>query len=271
MYMGDWDASAGTFPPNPNTGQLYRISVAGTISGYALQANDAIYYDGSTWQAFYASGDAAKLEGHPASYFWNTANTRVDQGIISKSSGAGAGTAATKDVQTGPLDNTNGRVLATGAFGLGQGIILTSSDNLNAVTAPGFYRWSNSVPVNSPSGLGFCSMLVLSWGDGANQLVETSDNTVIYRSKKNSQSPWSSWREVLLAGDNIPVSDVTGAAVVGQEIEWDWGTPIYTISVPPGDTYPMMPGDFFVVGVKSGSNGDYINELLGRKARITGG
>jgi hypothetical protein len=48
-YKGVWDASGGVYPTSPNQGDYWRISVAGTISGTAYAINDAIIYNGTTW------------------------------------------------------------------------------------------------------------------------------------------------------------------------------------------------------------------------------
>ena len=49
-FKGAWDASTEAYPVSPDTGDYYIISVAGTISGVALDVGDAIVYDGTAWQ-----------------------------------------------------------------------------------------------------------------------------------------------------------------------------------------------------------------------------
>jgi len=62
-YMGVWDASGGSYPTNPEQGQYYVISVAGTISGTVFGVDDWIVYNGLTWNKVnnqvYASTDHA--------------------------------------------------------------------------------------------------------------------------------------------------------------------------------------------------------------------
>jgi len=48
-YMGVWDASGGSYPTNPEQGQYYVISVAGTISGTVFGVDDWIVYNGLAW------------------------------------------------------------------------------------------------------------------------------------------------------------------------------------------------------------------------------
>lgn len=61
------------------------------------------------------------------------------------------GTAATRDVTTSPTDTTPGRVLTVGSLGLGEPILLTSSDDLDDIMSPGIYRHSQvNAPANTP-------------------------------------------------------------------------------------------------------------------------
>lgn len=48
-YMGVWDASGGSYPSDPEQGQYYVISIAGTISGTVYVADDWIVYNGLAW------------------------------------------------------------------------------------------------------------------------------------------------------------------------------------------------------------------------------
>ena len=48
-FKGIWDASVGSYPDAPATGDFYRISVAGTISGRELNPSDQIFFDGAGW------------------------------------------------------------------------------------------------------------------------------------------------------------------------------------------------------------------------------
>lgn len=48
-FKGTWDASVGSYPDASATGDFYRISVAGTISGRELNSGDQIFFDGAGW------------------------------------------------------------------------------------------------------------------------------------------------------------------------------------------------------------------------------
>ena len=47
-YQGGFDASSGSFPIDPITGDYYKITTAGTIDGQEHNVNDAIIYNGGT-------------------------------------------------------------------------------------------------------------------------------------------------------------------------------------------------------------------------------
>ena len=48
-YKGTWDASGGTYPANPNQGDYYIISVAGTINSVDYNIGDWTVYNGTDW------------------------------------------------------------------------------------------------------------------------------------------------------------------------------------------------------------------------------
>jgi len=49
-YKGEWDASVGYYPPDPEEGDWWIINVAGTIGSVEYDVNDWIVYDGSQWR-----------------------------------------------------------------------------------------------------------------------------------------------------------------------------------------------------------------------------
>jgi len=49
VYKGNWDASSTVYPLTPNTGHYYRVSVTGVTNTITYTVNDAIVYNGSTW------------------------------------------------------------------------------------------------------------------------------------------------------------------------------------------------------------------------------
>jgi len=58
-YKGSLDASGAAYPSSPNTGDTYRISVAGTISTVIYNVNDVIFWDGSAWRFDYKNPGVA--------------------------------------------------------------------------------------------------------------------------------------------------------------------------------------------------------------------
>lgn len=48
-FKGTWDASVGSFPSSPITGDLWQVSVLGTISGVTYRVGDQIFYTSTAW------------------------------------------------------------------------------------------------------------------------------------------------------------------------------------------------------------------------------
>lgn len=48
-YKGSWDASSGTYPSSPDTGDYWLVSGAGTVSSEEYDVGDAIVYNGTSW------------------------------------------------------------------------------------------------------------------------------------------------------------------------------------------------------------------------------
>lgn len=44
-YLGNWDASTGSYPSNPNAGHMYRVSVAGSVTDTTVSPNETTTYD----------------------------------------------------------------------------------------------------------------------------------------------------------------------------------------------------------------------------------
>lgn len=110
-YKGNWDASTGVFPSSPNTGDMYVVSVTGTISSITYSAGGQIVYNGTTWDYFQPQ---------------NTVNASY----------------ATKGVVQGLTDaNTSGLVISSGVISVNTGtganqiVKLNSSGQLPAVDA----------------------------------------------------------------------------------------------------------------------------------------
>ena len=49
VHMGSWDASGGSYPPNPEKGWYYVCSVAGLVNSVNYYVDDWATYNGSTW------------------------------------------------------------------------------------------------------------------------------------------------------------------------------------------------------------------------------
>jgi len=60
-YIGEWDASSGAFPAGTSVGDVYRVSVAGTVGGEAFTVNDRLIslVDGASTSVFAGNWDHA--------------------------------------------------------------------------------------------------------------------------------------------------------------------------------------------------------------------
>ena len=52
MIHHAFDASDGVYPSSPTTGDTYRVSVAGNVSGTDYAVGDIAIYNGSAWDHF---------------------------------------------------------------------------------------------------------------------------------------------------------------------------------------------------------------------------
>lgn len=91
----------------------------------------------------------------------------------------------------------DGKVLKENAFGLGNGIVLTDKDDLNNFTNMGFYRFSGSCPLNTPTNYPYGFLNIYSWmnEEGVWQICGESKNNgaLYYRFKNNRKSSFSPW------------------------------------------------------------------------------
>lgn len=63
IYRGAWDASGGTYPGTPITGDYYKCTVGGTVSGTVFAINDSIIYNGTTWDKIDSTDQVASVNG----------------------------------------------------------------------------------------------------------------------------------------------------------------------------------------------------------------
>jgi Phage Tail Collar Domain len=147
--------------------------------------------------------------------------SEVNRGIIELATSAEvqAGTDAQRAItpaglraasQANATDNTAGRLLRAGAFGLGDSVVLSGGSDLNTVIRSGFYRLS-SPHVNSPAGADHGHMIVSRGGDTITQLVITYTGAATYFRGGNpaavgGSGSWSPWRAIHHSGNFDPAS-----------------------------------------------------------------
>jgi hypothetical protein len=121
-YMGDHSAATGNYPAAPGEGlgsQIYRISIAGTISEREYKVGELIYYDQyfSQWRSFFDGfGTAAQRNaGTGTADLPDNAQLNTRLGTTGN-----LGNAAQRNVMNSPTDTTTpDALMPRGAFGVG--------------------------------------------------------------------------------------------------------------------------------------------------------
>jgi hypothetical protein len=62
-YKGTWDASGGSYPASPSTGDFYIASVAGVVSTVDYEIGDWAVYNGSSWDKVDNSDKVSSVAG----------------------------------------------------------------------------------------------------------------------------------------------------------------------------------------------------------------
>lgn len=62
-YQGVWDASGGVYPTLPTNGDMYKVSVAGTISGTVYAVGDTMIYNGTDWDKIDSEETVSSVAG----------------------------------------------------------------------------------------------------------------------------------------------------------------------------------------------------------------
>lgn len=108
------------------------------------------------------------------------------------------------DLTTSPTDTTPGRVLTVGSLGLGNPILLTSSDDLDDIKSPGIYRHSQgNAPANTP--IPEAGIVTVFKGEPGNFVVQAWLDRGGRRSFQRAFNPntveWSNWVEFYHTGN----------------------------------------------------------------------
>jgi hypothetical protein len=192
-YMGDHSAATGNYPAAPGEGlgsQIYRISIAGTISEREYKVGELIYYDQyfSQWRSFFDGfGTAAQRNaGTGTADLPDNAQLNLRLGTTGN-----LGNAAQKTVTESPTDTTLARILKVGDFCFGH-IANLYTGNLN--DAP--FGW-NLVSSSSPNNFFGTEALLFTFASSPlstrkNQtLILTATNVKANRSFNGGV--WSQW------------------------------------------------------------------------------
>lgn len=159
-YMGDHSAATGNYPVAPGEGlgsQIYRISIAGTISEREYKVGELIYYDQyfSQWRTFFDGlGSAAQRNiGSDTANVPDNARLNVRLGTTGN-----LGNAATKTITASKIDRTSDRLLKVGVYGIGSSI---ESENIRDLDSTGFLSGNAGNPLSGTPDSGFGNAIKL--------------------------------------------------------------------------------------------------------------
>lgn len=131
---------------------------------------------------------------------------------------AGAsGLASGAAVQASAADDTAGRLMTVGAFGLGAGAVAAPSDDADGCTLGGIYGFTASganCPVGDPSG---GSLLALPGGAGTRQIFAAESGALWLRSHDGSS--WGGWSALVTRADSVGTVAQSGGVPTGAVIE----------------------------------------------------
>ena len=73
--------------------------------------------------------------------------------------------------------------------------VLTNTDDLNDVTAAGYYAWGSSIPAHAPENSSFCGMEVLiTYGNKVQRVINSAGGPFMYlRRLSGSPATWKNW------------------------------------------------------------------------------
>lgn len=117
----------------------------------------------------------------------------------------GIGSAGTADVQSGPTDSTEGRVLLVGAFGLGDDAAPLIADADDA-TVSGFYRLG-ATSLNAPVYGNVYALIVAAASGGITTQIAVGSAGAAVFFRGFSEGSWTSWRAAYTSATTVPVDN----------------------------------------------------------------
>ncbi|MGI3165190.1 DUF2793 domain-containing protein [Pseudooceanicola sp. 200-1SW] len=128
-----------------------------------------------------------------------------------------SGLASGAAVQATVADDTAGRLMTVGAFGLGAGAVAAPGDDADGCTLGGIYGFTASganCPVGDPSG---GSLLALPGGTGTRQIFAAESGALWLRSHDGSS--WGAWSALVTRADTVGTVAQSGGVPTGAVIE----------------------------------------------------
>lgn len=197
LKVGFADFSLGKYLRIPQWTNTTRPTAQLNEIGFNTDSGKYESYNGTVWEFFYTSSNA--------------------------------GTAATHDVVTSSIDQTDGRILLTGTYGIGNGIVIPSGADLNTYVIPGDYAQPSTVSAqagsNYPTALAGALEVrhtTAGTGNGVVQryTVYNNPDRSYARVFNTDTSTWSSWNYFMMVDEwntNLNTKlNKTGGTITGS-------------------------------------------------------
>lgn len=152
------------------------------------------------------------LEGSPTA---PTAAVSEDSNLIANVTAVRA--AITAREQASAADNTTGRLLKVGAFGLGAGCIsLNDTENLDTLpNVTAFYQWGSPAPANAPVPFGQMLYVVRNSGT-SNQIIWYNGQMLV---RERASGVWGVWKRFYSTANVVGTVSQSAGAVTGAIVE----------------------------------------------------
>lgn len=210
--QGYIDLSGGTYPAETVTSSFWKVTVPGTVSGTDYGIGDTLVYS-KTVDVFYKIDNTESVSS-VGGFTGAVSKAQLAIDLVDNTpdaskpiSTAQAAAFAARTPTVGTLDQTAGRLVKVGDYGMNGGPTLGQSGAIDAnnLTVPGRYNFTSG-GVNLPSGVTACYIDVIGYvtaGYCKQLLYGFSTNVGCYERYQSSGS-WSAWAPV---GTTVEVVD----------------------------------------------------------------
>lgn len=253
---GNWSAAAGTYPAVPTESALWRVTVAGTVSGVVYRVGDNLIYSKTTG-GFYKvtnipdnlnlvalsalTGQADRIPMYSSS----SAMSLLPAGVFGKSllsasldseARAALGLVPTQNT----TDTTAGRVLKVNDYGMGQAISITDANLANTVNGSSYKL--TSPYTNGPTAAPYIIQCFI-YDAEVTQIAYIEGQTLPALYIRQYRAGWNQWVK-FATSNSVGDSPVSYLGNIDDTTAVPFGYTTVGVSStgtkPPGKTYGML-------------------------------